>query len=104
LYYGDEEGRPGSILTFFEFPGAALGRPGAGMVHTIEWRVGSPEALDFWSERLAGDGVTAERDGNALRFADFEGLRHALLAVPVDDPPLAARAPDIPPEHALLGF
>src|SRR4029079_8116724 len=70
LYYGDEEGRPGSILTFFEFPGAALGRPGAGMVHTIEWRVGSPEALDFWSERLAGDGVAAERDGNALRFAD----------------------------------
>ena len=33
LYYGDERGSPGSILTFFEFPGAARGRPGAGMVY-----------------------------------------------------------------------
>src|SRR5262249_24926410 len=104
LYFGDEEGRPGSILTFFEFPGAARGRPGAGMVHTIEWRVGSPEAIDFWAERLASADVAAERDGNALRFADFEGLRHELIAVPVEDPPLRAHAPDIPPEHALLGF
>ena len=38
------------------------------------------------------------------RFADFEGLRHELLAVAVDDAPLAAHAPDIPAEHALLGF
>src|SRR5215210_4696507 len=35
LYYGDEQGSPGSILTFFEFPGAPLGRPGDGMIHTI---------------------------------------------------------------------
>jgi glyoxalase family protein len=104
LYFGDETGTPGSILTFFEFPGAARGRPGAGMVHTIEWRVGSREALDFWAARLADDGVAVERDGASLRFADFEGLRHDLLAVPVDDPPLAARAPDIPAEHALQGF
>jgi glyoxalase family protein len=104
LYFGDEEGRPGSILTFFEFPGAARGRPGAGMVHTIRWRVAGESALDFWAERLGGAGVAAERDGHALRFADFEGLRHELLAVAVDDPPLAARAPDIPAEHALLGF
>jgi glyoxalase family protein len=104
LYYGDERGTPGSILTFFEFPGAALGRPGDGMVHTIQWRVASEDALGFWAERLADSGVAAERDGAALRFADFEGLRHELLAVAVDDPPLAARAPDIPAEHALLGF
>jgi glyoxalase family protein len=104
LYFGDERGTPGSILTFFEFPGAARGRPGAGMVHTIEWRVGSEAALDFWAVRLADTGVAAERDGAALRFADFEGLRHELLAVAVDDAPLAARSPDVPLEHALLGF
>src|SRR3954463_5403099 len=40
LYYGDERGTPGSILTFFEFPGAARGRAGDGMVHRILWRGG----------------------------------------------------------------
>ncbi len=104
LYFGDEAGAPGSILTFFEFPGAAPGRPGDGMVHTIEWRVASPEALDFWAERLGGEGVTTERDGDALAFADPEGLRHVLLAVATSDAPLAARAADVPAEHALLGF
>src|SRR6476661_9081956 len=49
LYFGDERGTPGSILTFFEFPGAALGQAGDGMVHTIQWRVASDEALDFWA-------------------------------------------------------
>jgi glyoxalase family protein len=108
LYYGDEHGTPGSILTFFEFPGAIPGRHGDGMVHTIQWRVGSAEALAFWAARLAGGGVTTERvrdgAGARLRFVDFEGLRHELLAVDVDDAPLAAQAPDVPSEHALLGF
>jgi glyoxalase family protein len=104
LYFGDERGAPGSILTFFEFPGAARGRHGDGMVHTIQWRVASSEALDFWAARLSGAGVAAERDGDAIRFEDFEGLRHELLAAEVDDAPLRAAAPDIPAEHALLGF
>src|SRR3954465_6567962 len=104
LYFGDEAGTPGSILTFFEFPGAARGRPGAGMVHTIRWRVGSDEALGFWAGRPAGNGGAAARDGGALRFEDFEGLRHELVAAPVDDAPLAASAASVPPEHALLGF
>src|SRR4029079_12366862 len=42
LYYGDEQGAPGSIMTFFEFPQAAPGRHGAGMIHTIAWRVRDP--------------------------------------------------------------
>src|SRR3954465_3789176 len=104
LYFGDEAGTPGSILTFFEFPGAARGRPGAGMVHTIRWRVGSDEALGFWAGRLAGARVDVAREDGALRFEDFEGLRHELVAAPVDDAPLAARAADVAPEHALLGF
>src|SRR4051794_33192386 len=42
LFYADEHGSPGADLTFFEYPGAAPGRPGAGQVHRIVWRVGSP--------------------------------------------------------------
>ena len=52
-FFSDEEGNAGSDITFFEFPGAPLGRAGDGMVHTVAWRVGSPEALDFWADRLA---------------------------------------------------
>ncbi len=46
LFYADEQGSPGADLTFFEYPGAAPGRAGDGMVHRIGWRVASPEAID----------------------------------------------------------
>src|ERR1700755_2898041 len=80
LFYADERGRPGSELTFFEYPHAAPGRAGDGMVHTIVWRVVSPESIDFWAARLGGEGVAVERDaeGTRLRFADPEGLGHEL--------------------------
>jgi glyoxalase family protein len=104
LYFGDERGTPGSILTFFEFPGAAPGRAGDGMVHTIQWRVASEDALAFWAHRLGDAGVAGERAEGSLAFADPEGLRHELLAVAVADAPLAAAAADVPAEHALLGF
>lgn len=105
LYYGDETGTPGSIMTFFEFPNAAPGVAGDGMVHTILWRVGSPAALDFWAARLATEGVEATREGDLLRFADPEGLTLELVVADVPDGPLAATASDgIPAEHALQGF
>src|SRR5215218_755275 len=94
LYYGDERGTPGSILTFFEFPLAVPGRHGEGMVHTIAWRVASEDALGFWASRLGAAGVAVEHDASSLRFADPEGLRHELRAVEVADAPLAAHAPD----------
>jgi glyoxalase family protein len=105
LYFGDEQGTPGSILTFFEFPGVVPGRAGDGMVHTVQWRVDGPRALDFWAARLSGEGAAVEeRQADLLAFADPEGMRHELLAVAVPDAPLVARAPDVPAEHALQGF
>ncbi|HEX7298260.1 MAG TPA: VOC family protein [Solirubrobacteraceae bacterium] len=104
LFYADERGRPGSELTFFEYPHAIPGRPGAGMVHTIVWRVGSRDALDFWEQRLGAEGITAEREGDRLTFADPEGLRHELAVSTAGDAPLAAEHPEVPAEHALQGF
>jgi len=105
LFYADEEGKPGSDITFFEYPGAGPGRAGAGMVHTVEWRVASPESIDFWESRLADEGTAAERDPEGgLAFADSEGLRHRLVVVETDDEPLTADHPEIPKEHALQGF
>jgi glyoxalase family protein len=104
LFYGDEHGSPGMDLTFFEYPGAAPGLAGAGMVHRIVWRVSSPEALDFWGERLAAQRVSVKRTGSSLLFADPEGLQHELVATAADDEPLTASSPEIPAEHALQGF
>jgi len=104
LFYADEGGDPGSDLTFFEYPGAAPGRAGAGMVHRIVWRVASAEALDFWAERLAANATESRREGESLHFADPEGLDHELAVVSVEDAPLIADHPEVPAELALQGF
>jgi glyoxalase family protein len=104
LFYGDEHGSPGMDLTFFEYPGAAPGIAGAGMVHRIVWRVSTPEALTFWLERLHGRGVEAELADGSLLFVDPEGLEHELLVRSTSDEPLTAGSPEIPAEHALQGF
>src|SRR5437868_3631679 len=74
LFYADEKGSAGSDITFFEYPGAARGRAGAGMIHRITFRVATTDALPFWSERLRGAGVDAEQAENTVRFTDPEGL------------------------------
>jgi glyoxalase family protein len=104
LFYGDEHGSPGMDLTFFEYPGAAPGIAGAGMVHRIVWRVASSEALAFWMERLQGAGVDAALSDGSLLFADPEGLEHEFLHETTADEPLTAVSPEIPPEYALQGF
>src|SRR6266446_543512 len=104
LFYGDEEGAPGNDITFFEYPGAAPGRAGAGMIHRIVWRVGSPDAIEFWAERLAGEGVETRREDGSLVFSDPEGLEQELAVVDVPDQPLVAHSAEVPDEHALQGF
>ena len=104
LFYGDEEGAPGNDITFFEYPGARRGRAGAGMIHRIVWRVGSPESIAFWEERLEGEATETRREDGSLVFADPEGLEHQLAVVDVPDAPLVAHAADVPDEHALQGF
>jgi glyoxalase family protein len=104
LFYGDEDGSPGADLTFFEYPGAARGRAGSGMVHRIVWRVATPEALEFWMERLTASGAGVELTEDSVLFADPEGLEHELVVSAVGDQPLSARSPEIPEEHALQGF
>jgi glyoxalase family protein len=104
LFYGDELARPGADLTFFEYPYATPGRAGAGMVHRIVWRVASPEALDFWADRLASEGYETERINDALLFADFEGLGHELVVDQSQDEALIAEHPEVPAQFALRGF
>ena len=104
LYFGDETGTPGSVLTWFEFAGAAPGRPGVGDIHTIQLGVPSEESLGFWSDRLDGNGHPAEGGEGTLRFSDYDGLRFELVVAGAANPPLRADHPDVPAEHAITGI
>ena len=83
LYYGDAAGSPGSIMTFFPWPGARRGQVGTGQTSATSFSV--PEAsLAYWRARLAEHGVEVsevERFGEAvLRFRDPDGLGLELVA------------------------
>lgn len=104
LFYGDEEGRAGADLTFFEYPGVERGHAGAGMVHRIVCRVASSDALGFWRERLRRAGAEVAREADHLRFEDAEGLGFELRVAETGDAPLVARHPEIPAALALQGF
>src|SRR4051795_3826301 len=98
LFYADQNGSAGSDLTFFEYPQAAPGRAGRGMVHRIVFRVASEDAIEFWNDRLASEGVEVDRDEGSLRFSDPEGLARELSVVETREEPLTAEHPEIPRE------
>jgi glyoxalase family protein len=104
LFYADEKGSAGSDLTFFEYPGAMKGRAGAGMVHRVGYRVASEDAIEFWEQRLRGEGVDVSRGDGGIVFDDPEGLGLELRVTDTSDEPLIADHPDIPAELALQGF
>ena len=104
LYYGDETGRPGTILTFFPWEQAAQGRPGTGMVSAIAFAV--PEwSIDYWRRRLVENGLAVDatrRFGEAvLRFSDPHGLPLELIGTPTKSD-VRGDAPK--PETAISGF
>ena len=104
LFYADENASAGADMTFFEYPGVARGRAGAGMIHSIAFRVASGKALDFWHDRLARAGIEAKRSEDRLLFEDPEGLGLELVIAGVSDAPLIADHHEIPKELALQGF
>jgi len=76
------------------------------MIHRLRWRVGSEDALGFWAERLAQEGVELDppTDESSLAFRDPEGLGLELAVVVTGDEPLPAIAQGVSPDYALLGF
>ena len=104
LFYADERGSAGSDITFFEYPGILPGRAGDGMVHRVVFRVGGPDALDFWEKRLGPHTKGLQRSQDSLVFADPEGLALELAVDTSGDEPLQANAPDVPAEFAIRGF
>lgn len=106
FYFGDGEGRPGTLLTFFPWPGAPQGRRGTGQATTVALSI--PEAaLGFWAERMWAHGITVEgperRFGEeAIVMRDRHGLELALVASADAREPW--RGGPVPPEYAIRGL
>jgi glyoxalase family protein len=84
FYFGDYIGSPGTIMTFFPWPGARRGARGSGQVTTVSFAV-PRNSMAFWKERLRATHVIAEEiegrfGSNALRFLDPDGLQLELVA------------------------
>ncbi|HMJ61437.1 MAG TPA: ring-cleaving dioxygenase [Bryobacteraceae bacterium] len=108
LYYGDGQGSPGTILTFFAWPGARQGRRGNGQVTVTSFA--TPQgSLAFWRGRLTANGLRFdgpfERFGQpAIAFADEDGLRLELIETAATNPARAWTGSSVPAESAIRGF
>jgi glyoxalase family protein len=107
LYYGDERGTPGSILTFFPWAHAAQGRLGTGETQETAFRVPTA-ALGYWTHRFVEKGVPHQLEKrfgeSVLGFSDPDGMRFALVGVPGAEAESAWAHGDIPAEQAIRGF
>jgi glyoxalase family protein len=108
LYYGDGVGSPGTVMTFFPWPGIRRGALGSGQTFATAFSV--PEnSLDFWRQRLDRSSVQTEDivrfDVGGLAFSDPDGLRLELMA---SSRPDDGRQPwdgsSVPAEFAIRGF
>jgi catechol 2,3-dioxygenase-like lactoylglutathione lyase family enzyme len=107
LYYGDELGRPGTIMTFFAWPGGFRGRVGPPQVTSTSFAVPAG-ALEFWSGRLNASGVQfdtpVERFGErVLHFTDPDGMSLDMVATAEPGGRPWSAGP-VPVEHAIRGF
>jgi predicted esterase/catechol 2,3-dioxygenase-like lactoylglutathione lyase family enzyme len=108
LYYGDEQGRPGTIVTFFPWPAGRRGSRGTGQISAIAFRVPAG-ALGFWQERLSDIGWhfggPEERSGaQVLSLYDPAGLLLELVEQPGEERGPASSSSDVPQDAAIRGL
>jgi glyoxalase family protein len=108
LYYGDEHGAPGTILTFFPWAHAAPGRLGIGETQETAFRVPAA-SLGFWTHRFIEKGVEhgglEKRFGESvLPFIDGDGMRFALVGAAGAENEPGWSGCGVPAEHAIRGF
>jgi glyoxalase family protein len=107
LYYGDDLGRPGTILTFFAWPGAPRGRIGPPQVSVTAYAV--PEkSFDYWASRLEGHkvaftGPDRRFADSVLSFTDPDGMKLELIGARAAKAATTTGGP-VPSEHAITGF
>jgi glyoxalase family protein len=108
LYYGDGVGHPGTILTFFAWPGAPRGRVGTGQLSAVAFTI-SEASLDYWSERLRSAGIEHQGPSislgeSALVLHDPDGMAIELVAHPGAEERPGWTGGLVPAEHAIRGI
>jgi glyoxalase family protein len=108
LYFGDHDGTPGTILTFFPWGAKSLhGRIGTGQVSATAFAIPS-SSLSFWADRLKRLDIatrTAQRfDENVLELRDRDGVAIELVAAAGTESTPGWSNGDVRPEHAIRGF
>ncbi|TYL40509.1 ring-cleaving dioxygenase [Natronococcus pandeyae] len=108
FYFGDEEGTPGTNITFFPWAdGGRSGQFGAGQTKTTAYRV-PPESVDYWLERLESNGIDVEREERfgetVLRFTDPDGIGLELIAADGESDATPWDGGPVPTDHQLRGF
>lgn len=108
LYYGNETGAPGTIITFFPWAGVGRGRAGLGMAVETAYAIPA-SAVPYWIERLIAKGV--DHDPPVKRFGetvialrDPDGAHLELVAVAGVETRAAWADGPVPAEHAIRGF
>ncbi|MEX6686423.1 ring-cleaving dioxygenase [Danxiaibacter flavus] len=108
FYYGDEQGSPGSILTFFPYGHIQSGRHGKGMLNTTSFSV-PYNSIGYWQERLTKYDIKQKPVQERLKteafiyFEDHDGLGLELIFTDKDSRPGFSYG-HIPEEHAIKGF
>jgi glyoxalase family protein len=108
FYFGDAVGTPGTILTFFSWPGARRGVRGSSEVSATAFAIPQGSA-GYWLERLKASHVSAERTPKRfgeelLRFADPDGTPIELIESAEGDAVVLWSESPVPAEHAIHGF
>lgn len=108
LYYGDREGSPGTLMTFFPYPGMVRGRKGTGQMTVTSFSI-DEGSMGYWTERLARFGIDhttpRQRLGSEefIYFEDEDGLGLELVAVGGDKRE-GFKYGNIPEKHSIKGF
>ena len=108
FYFGDARGTPGTILTFFSWPGARRGHRGVGQIEATAFAI-SPDSVGYWLDRFKEQHVTAEKTSarfgeEVIRFTDPDGLLLELIASDSSGKTESWIDSSVPEEHSLRGF
>ena len=109
FYFGDAEGTPGSIMTFFPWPDARRGRQGAGQIAIASFAI-LPSSVGFWIERFIryhvdfSQPISRFEDERVIAFKDPDGFMGELVAHASVESRPKWNSSAVPADHAIRGI
>lgn len=112
LFFADDEGNPGTDMTFFDFPGIPKGSHGTNEIAKTSFRVPNDEALDYWVKRfdrleVKNKGIQERFGYKVLPFVDFDDQAYELVSDETDEGVAAGipwKSGPVPVEYGITGL